>query len=107
MTVVETRYEHIVKDDAGVPHIRGTSMKVIELVGAHQTNGWSGEEIHFQYPYLSLGQVYSALAYYWDHQAELDLDMQQRLARVQELRRQTSVAPLVTRLKAQTQTNGD
>jgi hypothetical protein len=32
MSLVETRYEHIVLDDAGVPRIAGTTMKVIELV---------------------------------------------------------------------------
>ncbi len=107
MSLVETRYEHIVTDDTGVPYIHGTTMKVVELVGAHQTNGWSAEELHFQYPYLSLGQIYSALAYYWDHQTELDLDMRQRQINAQNLRRQTPVAPLVTRLKEQTQIDGD
>jgi len=75
MSLVETRYEHIVLDDAGVPLIAGTTMKVIELVLEHAAHGWSPEELHFQHPYLSLGQIYSALAYYWDHQDELDQDI--------------------------------
>ena len=89
MSVVETRYEHIVLDDHGVPRIAGTTMKVIELVLDHQEYGWSPEELHFQHPYLSLGQIYSALAYYWDHQQVLDQDIARRLAQVEALHRMT------------------
>ncbi len=67
MSVVETRYEHVLLDEAGVPIISGTNMKVIELVLEKIAYGWSPEELHFQHPYLSLGQIHSAPAYYWDH----------------------------------------
>lgn len=50
----------------------GTTMKVPELVLAQAVYGWSAEELHMQFPYLPLGQVYSALAYYRDHRKELD-----------------------------------
>lgn len=79
MSLAETRYEHIVVDEQGVPLIAGTTMKVVELVTAQMAHGWSPEELHFQFPYLSLGQIHSALAYYWDHQAELDRDIARRL----------------------------
>lgn len=75
--IVETRYEHIILNEANVPLIAGTTMKVIELVLDYKAYGWSPEELHFQHPYLSLGQIYSALAYYWDHQAKLDQDIEQ------------------------------
>jgi hypothetical protein len=35
---------------------------------------------------LTLGQIDSALAYYWDHREELDRGIQRRLERVGELR---------------------
>ena len=101
MSLVETRYEHIVLDEAGIPLIAGTTMKVIELVLEQTAYGWSPEELHFQHPYLSLGQIHSALAYYWDHQEELDQDIAQRRARVEQLRRTTPPSPLIDRLKAQ------
>lgn len=101
MALVETRYEHIVLDDAGVPHIDGTTMKVIELVLESTAYGWSPEELHFQHPYLTLGQIHSALAYYWDHKDDLDQDIARRRARVEELRRVTPPVPFVARLKAQ------
>ncbi len=101
MSLVETRYEHIVLDDTGTPLIAGTTMKVIVLVLEQAAYGWSAEELHFQHPYLSLGQIHSALAYYWDHKDALDQDIAQRRAHVEELRRSTPPAPLVARLKAQ------
>lgn len=86
MSITETRYEHIILTDTGVPLIVGTTMKVIELVRETQAYGWSPEELHFQHPYLSLGKIHSALAYYWDHQAELDTDIARRNAIVEEMR---------------------
>ena len=99
MATVETRYEHIVLDDNGVPLIADTTMKVVELVTSHQAYGWSTEELALNYPYLTLGQIYSALAYYWDHKAALDEDMARRLAYADEMRRNAPPHPLVTRLR--------
>jgi uncharacterized protein (DUF433 family) len=71
-------YPHITINVDGVPAIAGTTMKVVELVMAHQAHGWSPEELHFQFPHLSLGQIHAALAYYWDHKDELDADIDRR-----------------------------
>ena len=101
MSVVETGYQHVVLDSAGVPFIVGSTMKVIELVLDQTAYGWSAEELRFQHPYLSLGQIHSALAYYWDHKDALDADIARRQEHVAELRRTTPVPPLVARLKAQ------
>ncbi|MGE0822933.1 MAG: DUF433 domain-containing protein [Candidatus Binatia bacterium] len=81
----ETRYEHISLDEARVPLIAGTRVKVVELVLDHLAYGWSPEKLHFQHPHLTMGQIYSALAYYWDHKAELDQDMERRLQLVAQL----------------------
>jgi uncharacterized protein (DUF433 family) len=95
-----TRYEHIVLDAESGPMIAGTTMKVIELVLAHQAYGWSPEELHFQFPTLTLGQIYSALAYYWDHQEDLDEEIARREAYVDAMRQRQPTLPLVARLKA-------
>jgi uncharacterized protein (DUF433 family) len=100
MSVIETRYEHIVLDEKNVPMIAGTTMKVIELVLDRIAYGWSPEELRFQHPYLTMGQIYSALAYYADHQEELDADIQRRLEFVDQLQRTMTPSPLIARLKA-------
>jgi uncharacterized protein (DUF433 family) len=83
---VQTRYEHICINESDVPYISGSSMKVVELVLDHLAYGWSPEELHFQHPYLTMAQVYSALAYYWDHKPELDEDIARRLAQTDAIR---------------------
>jgi len=96
----ETRYEHILLNEEHVPMIAGTTMKVIELVLDHLASGWSPEELHFQHPYLTMGQIHSALAYYWDHKAELDQDIERRLQFVDQVQQTTKTTPLAERLKA-------
>jgi uncharacterized protein (DUF433 family) len=96
----KTNYEHIGLDNNGVPVIAGTTMKVIEIVLEKTAYGWSPEELHFQHPYLTLGQIYSALAYYCDQQNELDKEIERRLAFVNEYRNKIKPTPLVNRLKS-------
>ena len=47
-----------------------------------------------------MGQIHSALAYYWDHKEELDLDIERRLELVEQIRRDVGPSQLVERLKA-------
>lgn len=104
MLAIKTNYEHIILDK-DIPFIAGTSTKVIELVINSKAYGWSPEELHFQHPHLTLGQIYSALAYYWDHKEELEHDIERRLERVDRIKR-TTTAPtkLERRLKANSYT---
>jgi uncharacterized protein (DUF433 family) len=98
--LTETRYEHIALNEDRVPVIAGTTMKVVELILDHLAYGWSPEELRFQHPSLSMGQVHSALAYYWDHKPELDQDIERRLQLVDQIQRTTPASPLVEKLKA-------
>jgi len=97
--MTETTYEHIVLDERGVPYIEGTTTKVIEVVMEKMAYGWSPEEIYLNHDYLTLGQICSAFAYYYDHQEELDRDIKRRSEGVEELRKKMGPSPLVQRLK--------
>jgi len=99
MSSVKTQYEHIVLEN-DVPIITGTTIKVIELVVEKMAYGWSPEELHFQHPYLSLGQICSALAYYWDHETELERDLERRLQFVEQLRQTSRPSPLIAKLRS-------
>ncbi|MCG3139274.1 MAG: hypothetical protein HDKAJFGB_00136 [Anaerolineae bacterium] len=96
-----TTYEHLQIDENGVPFIAGTTMKVVELVMAQLGYGWSPEELHFQHPYLSLGQIHAALAYYWDHKVELDADIERRWQFAEQARQQAGPSRLAEKLRAQ------
>ena len=100
MSAIATTYEHVVLNDEKVPIIAGTNMKVIELVLEKIAYGWSPEELHLQHPYLTLGQIHSTLAYYWDHREELDNDIERRLEFVDSVHRSMKPSPLIDRLKA-------
>ncbi len=100
---IETRYPHIVHDERGAAVIEGTSLKVSELVVERLAYGWSPEELHFQHPYLTLGQIYSALAYYSDHAEAMDREIAERLDKVEASRQQVQQepSPLRARLRGQ------
>lgn len=91
---------HIKQDDRGVAWVDDTNVKVIEVVLDRLAYGWSPEEIHFQHPGLSLAQIHASLAYYYDHQTELDTEIAGQQEEVRRLREQAGESPLVARLKA-------
>jgi len=97
MTVVSNN--HVRLDEHGVAWIEGTRIKVIEVVLDKLAHGSSPEEIHFQYPHLSLSQIHGALAYYYDHQTELEQQIQQEWREANTLAAQAADSPLQKRLR--------
>ncbi|MGO8813907.1 MAG: DUF433 domain-containing protein [Terriglobia bacterium] len=63
-------------DDQGEAWIVGSNTKVAEVVLDKMAYGWSPEEMHFQHPHLSLAQIHSALAYYYENQEKLDAQIE-------------------------------
>jgi hypothetical protein len=65
----------------GYKHVsNGHRMPVLEpskfikfLVRDHLERGLNAAELLEQHPHLTLGQIFSALAYDWDHQSEMDV----------------------------------
>jgi uncharacterized protein (DUF433 family) len=89
---------HIEVDENGVAWIDDTKVKVIEIVIDKIAHGSSPEEMHFQYPHLSLAQIHAALAYYYDNQDALDAELERRWREADELARKTSDFSLRQRL---------
>jgi uncharacterized protein (DUF433 family) len=69
---------HIEVDGEGVAWIADSRVKVIEIAIDKLAHGSSPEEMAFQYTHLSLAQIHAALAYYYDHQIELDAQIEAR-----------------------------
>jgi uncharacterized protein (DUF433 family) len=103
IAATRTTYEHIVLDENGIPWIEGANTKVVELVAEAKAYGWSPEELTYQHPHLSLGQVHSALAYFWDHHEEIEADLKRRQALVDQIESEVGDHPLVAKLRAQGQ----
>jgi uncharacterized protein (DUF433 family) len=93
-------YAHISLDPEQVPVVTGTRTKVVEIVLDHLAHGGDADEIQRHLPHLTLGQIHSALAYYYDHQEEVDQDIARRLRKVDEIQSRLGDSPVARRLKA-------
>lgn len=66
-------------DAQGVAWLAGTKTKVVEIVLDKIAYGWSPEEIHFQHAHLSLAQIHGALTWYYENQAQVDVEIRSRM----------------------------
>lgn len=96
-----TRTYHIAIDDKGVAWIDDTNVKVIEVAADHLAHGNTPEEMHLQYPHLSTAQICAALAYYYDHRAELDELIRQQMKEYENARATGEESPGKAKLRAQ------
>jgi uncharacterized protein (DUF433 family) len=87
-------------DAAGIACVEGTKTKVIEIALDRITHHWDADEIRRQHPHLSLGQIYAALSYYYEHQAECDRLIEDRFRRAEELCDKNSNPALLAKLRA-------
>ena len=92
-------YPHIEISADGVPTIAGTRTKIVEVVLDHLAHDWDAREIHRQHPHLSMAQIHAALTYYYDHQPELDADIERRAAQADEIKSSVGESPLRAKLK--------
>lgn len=76
-------------------------MKVIEIVLAQRSYGWTAEEIQINHRHLSMGQIYAALAYYWDNRQTLDKDIERREQAVQQHENDAGESAFAARLRSQ------
>lgn len=70
----------------GKPRIKGHRIKVQHVAIWHEQMGMSRAEIVDQYPGLTLADVHAALAYYHDHRARVDADIQEEQDFADQLR---------------------
>ncbi len=89
----------------GKPRIAGHRITVENIVIWHERMGMCADEIAAEYE-LSLSDVYAALAYYFDHRAEIDQSMEESEAFVEELRRRTP-SKLLEKLQLRAQNGED
>jgi uncharacterized protein (DUF433 family) len=91
---------HIWLDDRGRAWIDDTNVKVIEVVLDHTSYGSSPQEMHEQYPHLSLAQIHAALAYYCDHKQEFDEEIERQIQRIEAMAEKAdAVSPFRRRMR--------
>jgi hypothetical protein len=98
---LELTYPHIKKLDAEPARLeRIPRVRVAQIVMDYLGHGWSPDEMCRQHPYLRPAEVHAAMAYYFDHQDEIDREIQAEWRQVQDDRSQSAPSPFFVRLKA-------
>ena len=52
-----------------------------------------------QHPYLTLAEAHAAMAYYFDHQAEIDREIEVELTQIEHIQNSGSLPPVMNRLR--------
>jgi uncharacterized protein (DUF433 family) len=98
MEAILDRYIEITPDvRGGKPRLAGTRIAVADIVLMHLRLGQSLEEIAGKYD-LPLAAIHAAMAYYYDHRAEIDKNIEEDQAFAEAFRRDNP-SPLQEKLK--------
>jgi uncharacterized protein (DUF433 family) len=95
-------YPHLAFDAAGQPVIAGANTPVLVIAIDRLAHHWDADEIRRQRPHLTLGQIYSALAYYYDNEAEMNRLIAERESLADDLVARFENQTLRARLQAAT-----
>jgi uncharacterized protein (DUF433 family) len=91
MQTVQKFDHHIILDphiSGGKPHIAGHRITVQNIAIWHERLGKSPDEIASEYN-LPLADIYAALTYYFDHRADIDMDIEASEDFIQSLQEKT------------------
>ena len=94
-------YPHIEKP-AGQPARlqRLPRLRVAQIAMDYLAHGWSADEIRRQHPHLEPAEVHAALAYYFDHQAVIDQEIEQELNEAERSASSTERPAFLARLRS-------
>ncbi|HQU42241.1 MAG TPA: DUF433 domain-containing protein [Pirellulales bacterium] len=78
-----------------VPRVR-----VAQVAMDYLAHGWSPDEICRQHPYLMEAEVHAAMAYYYDHQPEIDNEIRDELRQTAQTPDDSARSPFYLRMRA-------
>src|SRR5262245_52830786 len=98
----EVTYPHIEKIEGSSARLkRLPRVRVAQIVIDYLNHGWSADEICIHYPHLKPAEVHSAMAYYFDHQSEIDDEIAEEQQLIDESRRTAKPTDVELRLRSQ------
>lgn len=101
MTVAAT-YPHIEKIQGNPARLECLPrIRIAQIVIDYLNHGWSADEICIHYPHLKLAEVHSAMAYYFDHQVEIDGEIGEEQKMIEESRKGDKPTSVEIRLRKQ------
>jgi uncharacterized protein (DUF433 family) len=75
-------------------------VRVAQIVMDYLAHGWSADEMCRHHPYLTPAETHSAMAYYFDHQEEIDNEIRAEWEQAQRERVQAQRSPFYVRMRA-------
>ena len=75
-------------------------IRVAQIVMDYVAHGWSPDEMCRHYPHLTPAEAHAAMTYYYDHQAEIDAEIQAELAEVRAAQAAAQPTPFMVRMQA-------
>lgn len=98
---VDLAYPHIEKIEGKPAHLkRVPRVRVAQIVMDYLAHGWSVDEMCRQHSYLALSEAHSAMAYYFDHQAEIEAEIAAEVRETQQDRAGSGPSPFLLRMRA-------
>jgi len=97
----EVSYPHIEKPANGPARLQKTPrIRVAQIVMDYLNYGWSVDEMCRQHPYLTRAEAHAAMGYYFDHQQEIEAEIEAELKEVEQARTGAPPSPFVVRMRA-------
>jgi len=98
---IKVSYPHIEKHEGQPARLRRTPrVRVAQIVTDYLAYGWSVDEMCRHHPYLTPAEAHAAMAYYFDHQAEIDAEIKAESKQVEEARAKAPPSPFLVRMRA-------
>jgi uncharacterized protein (DUF433 family) len=99
---VEIKYPHIEKLEGQPARLeRVPRVRIAQIAMDYLEHGWSVDEMCRQHPYLSLSEAHAAMAYYFDHQDEIDREIAEEIDQVESEAKRAARSPIYLRLRSQ------
>lgn len=94
-------YPYIVKPQDGPAFLESTPrFKVFQIIAEYLAWGWTPDQIKPQHPFLSLAEIHAAFVYYYDHQPEIEQEIERDFAEFDRLRKEAEPSPFAQRMRA-------
>lgn len=98
---LEITYPHIEKIGCDPARLkRLPRIRVAQIAADYLAYGWSADEMCRQHPHLKHAEAHAAMAYYFDHQDEIDREIAAECCEADQARSQSQRSSLRARLHA-------
>ena len=95
------RHSHIDKQDGQSARLQGVPrVRVAQIVMDYLAHGWSADEMCRHHPYLTPAEAHAAMAYYFDHQEEIDSEIRADWDQAERDRLHAPRSPFYVRMRA-------